>query len=350
MSRPIPSAPKPTQAAFKPLDDGWLQWIAENRLRDCTPESMVQTMVAAGIEPSACHAAVMQMEMDPVFLAARKHQQLYRKLESVLANQQKLWQINPQYGVVERREGISREEFVERFVIGSRPLVLTAAAQDWPAMVRWSPQDLKERFGHLDVEIQAERSADPNYEQNKLNHRRQVRLADFVDQVLAGGATNDYYLTANNEALRRPEFAPLLDDIGTLPDICNRNALPKTSSFWFGPAGTVTPLHHDSIMLMHTQVVGAKRWRFISPMQTPHLYNYNNVFSPIDIDAPDLNRYPRFKDVSVLETVVGPGETVFLPLGWWHQVAALEVSMSFSYTCLDVPNTYSYANPEIHNW
>jgi hypothetical protein len=350
MSRQIPSAPKPTQTAFKPLDDGWLQWIAENRLRDCTPESMVQTMVAAGIEPSACRAAVIQMEMDPVFLAARKHQQLYRKLESVLANQQKIWQLNPQYGVVERRERVSRDEFVERFVTGSRPLVLTAAAQDWPAMTRWSPQDLKTRFGHLDVEIQAERSADPHYEQNKLNHRRQVRLADFVDQVTSGGTTNDYYLTANNEALRRPEFAPLLQDIGTLPDICNRSALPQTSSFWFGPAGTVTPLHHDSIMLMHTQVVGRKRWRFISPLQTPHLYNYNNVFSPIDIDAPDLNRYPRFKDVSVLETVVGPGDTVFLPLGWWHQVAALKVSMSFSYTCLDVHNTYSYANPEIFNW
>ena len=67
-------------------------------------------------------------------------------------------------------------------------------------MKRWSPQDLKKRFGHLDVQIQAERSADPKYEQNKLHHQRQVRLADFVDQVLAGGATNDYYLTANNEA------------------------------------------------------------------------------------------------------------------------------------------------------
>jgi ribosomal protein L16 Arg81 hydroxylase len=48
--------------------------------------------------------------------------------------------------------------------------------------------------------------------------------------------------------------------------------------------------------------------------------------------------------------VVEPGETVFLPLGWWHQVTSLDVSLSFSYSNLAVPNHYSYTNPEIHNW
>jgi hypothetical protein len=32
---------------------------------------------------------------------------------------------------------------------------------DWPATRHWSPDDLKAHFGHLDVEIQAERSVDP---------------------------------------------------------------------------------------------------------------------------------------------------------------------------------------------
>lgn len=347
LSRP---APPPLNRAKAPLDDNWRQWIAENRLRDCTPESMVETMVAAGIDRAECQAAVARMETDPAFKAARRHQELYRKLESVVANQQKLWASDPNYGVVEKRHSVSKDEFVERFVRGSRPLVLTGIAEDWSAMKRWSPQDLKERFGHLDVEIQAERSADPRYEENKLDHRRRVRLSDFVDRVLVGGTTNDYYLTANNEALRRPEFAPLLDDIGSLPDFCNRAELAARSSFWFGPAGTVTPLHHDSLMLLHTQVVGRKRWRFISPMETPNLYNYARVYSPIDIDRPDLNRYPRFSKVTMLEVIAEPGDTVFLPLGWWHQVAALDVSLSFSYSCLDVPNEFSYVNPEIWSW
>ena len=347
---PIPAAPRPFGAAAPLIDAGWRQWIAENRLRNCTPESMLATMTAAGLDPHACAAAITQMADDPVFLAARRHQQLQRKLESVLANLQRLWSSAPNYTVVEKRPEPPLDEFVERYIRGCRPLVITELARDWPAMKRWSPADLRARFGHLDIEIQAERSADPKFEENKLDHRRVARLSAFVDQVLVGGPTNDYYMTANNEALRRPEFAPLLDDIGRLPRVCDRHRLSRSSSFWFGPAGTNTPLHHDTLMLFHTQVVGRKRWRFISPLQVAHLYNYNNVFSPIDLDRPDLHRYPDFAAAQMLEAIVEPGETVFLPLGWWHQVTSLDVSLSFSYSNLAVPNAFTYVNPEIHNW
>jgi hypothetical protein len=347
---PIEPAPRPRDTEARPIDAGWIQWIAENKLRGCTPESMLATMTAAGLAAADSAEAIRQMDQNPVFLAAQRVQQLQRKFESVLANQQKLWETAPYYDRVEKRSHVSRDEFVDRYVLGSRPLVLTEVARDWPAMTRWSPQDLKARFGHLEVEIQAERSADPKYEQNKLDHRRIAWLADFVDQVLAGGATNDYYLTANNEALRRPEFAPLLQDIGTLPDFCDRAELAQRSSFWFGPAGTHTPLHHDTLMLLHTQVVGRKRWRFISPLETPRLYNHFQVYSPIDLDHPDLARYPSFAGVRVLDVVVEPGETVFLPLGWWHQVSALDVSLSFSYSNLAIPNHYTYTHADIHNW
>ncbi len=347
---PIPPAPRPRSVDARPLDAEWLQWVAENRLRECTPESMLATMTSAGLDPTESAVAIRALERDPVFLAARKVQQLQKKLESVVENQQKLKQLDPRYGQIEKRPQMSRVEFLERYVRDSRPLVLTGVAADWPAMQRWSPQDLSARFGHLQVDIQAERSADPNYEQNKLNHTRSVRLADFVARVLAGGASNDYYLTANNEALRQPGFAPLLDDVGTLPEVCNRAELAQRASFWFGPAGTVTPLHHDALMLFHTQIVGRKRWRFISPLQTPKLYNHFDVYSPIDLDRPDLHRYPAFRDATVLEVIVEPGETMFLPLGWWHQVTALDVSLSFSYSNLTLPNHYSFANPTIRNW
>ncbi len=357
-AHPSVSGRKLTGVAALPLqpprpaapDDGWRQWIAENLLRGCTVESMLATMGASGLDPAKCAEAIQQTQRHPAYLAAQRWQQIQRKYESVLANQQRLWELASDYAVVERRASVARDEFIERYVRGCRPLVLTEVARDWPALTRWSPLDLKARFGHLAVEIQAERSADPKFEQNKLAHRRRIGFADFVDQVVAGGSTNDYYLTANNELLQGPDFAPLLDDIGSLPDFCIRADLPRSAWFWFGPAGTTTPLHHDTLMLLHTQVVGRKRWRLVSPLQTPRLYNHDGVFSPIDLDAPDLARYPAFQGVQVLEVVVEPGETVFLPLGWWHQVAALDVSVSLSYTNLAVPNDFTYANPEIRDW
>jgi hypothetical protein len=346
----LPPAPRPLEAGYRPLDAGWRQWIAENLLRHCTPASMAQTMVQAGLDPAGCGPAIEAMQSDPAFLAARKFQQLQAKLESVVANQQRLRELDPLYGHVEKRSRVSQDEFMQKYVIGSRPVVLTDVASDWPAMRRWSPQDLRERFGHLEVEIQSERSADPHYEVNKLAHQHKTRLADFVDRVLAGGETNDYYLTANNEMLSRPGFAPLLDDIGTLPAFCDRAELARRSSFWFGPAGTVTPLHHDTLMLCHTQIVGRKRWRFISPLQTPLLYNHYEVYSPVNLDQPNLHRHPLLAGATVLDVIVEPGETVFLPLGWWHQVSALDVSLSFSFSNIAVPNQYTFDNPRITNW
>jgi Cupin-like domain len=332
------------------LDDRWYQWIADNRLRDCTPDSMLATMTTAGLDPGEARSAIALMDRSPGIVAARKFQQIQRKLESMMTNQQKLRELAAGYQRVEKRSGVSRDEFLERYAIGSRPVVLTDAAHDWPALQRWSPHYLRERFGDLEVEVQAERNADPKFEQNKQQHRRTMRLGEFVDRVLAGGATNDYYLTANNEILRRPEFAPLLADIGTLPDFCRQDDLARSINFWFGPAGTNTPLHHDTLMLLHTQVVGRKRWRFISPLDTPRVYNYSGVFSPIDIDHPDLARYPLFGGVKVLDVVVEPGETIFLPLAWWHQVAGLDVSLSVSYTNIDLPNDWQFVDPHVDDW
>lgn len=334
----------------KPVDAGWRQWIAENRLRNCSPESMLATMAAAGVDAVQAAKAIREMEQDPGYLAALKMRELRDKLASSMANLQRLWEQDPLYDHVEKRSRVSRDEFITRYVRGCRPVVLTDVAHDWPAMRRWSPQDLKQRFGHLQVEIQAERSANQRYEVDKLKHRRQVNLGEFVDRVLAKGHSNDEYLTANNELLRRPEFAPLLEDIGSLPQVCDRAQLADRSSFWFGPGGTVTPLHHDTLMLFHTQIVGRKRWRFVSPLQTPLLYNHFQVYSDINLDAVNLMRHPDFVGVKVLDVVVEPGETMFLPLAWWHQVSSLDVSLSFSYSNLDVPNHYTYVNPSITNW
>ncbi|WP_280155514.1 cupin-like domain-containing protein [Piscinibacter sp. XHJ-5] len=346
--KPITPAPRPRNDAPsspRPLDAAWQRWIVEQRLRGCTVESMLQSLQGAGHARADAERAIAAIESEPAYAVAQAVQQRHRKLEAVALNLQRLWASDPQYRRVEKRADLSADEFAARYVRGCRPVVLTGHTRDWPAMRTWSPEDLKRRFGHLDVDVQSERNADTNYEQNKLKLTRRVNLGAFVDQVVRGGPTNDYYLTANNELLRRPEFAPLLADIGSLPPLCDRSQLMERSSFWFGPAGTVTPLHHDTLMLFHTQVVGRKRWRFVSPLEWSRVYNLRNVFSEVDLERPDPARFPDFQDAAVLEVVVEPGETMFLPLAWWHQVASLDVSLSFSYSCLAVPNQFDYPDP-----
>jgi len=330
--------------AGTPVDASWLDWVAENRLLGCGVAGMVDAMVGRGVSADDAMAAIRQVESAPGFGAAERIAQRLRKLESVLDNQHAVAMLAPGAHAIERRARIGRDDWLRSFVAASRPLVLTDMAADWPALQRWTPLHLREHYGEVLVEVQTGRASDPDFERNKLLLRREMPVAELVDRVLQGSG-NDLYLTANNQALKRPGLAPLLADIGSLPDWVDRDALPGAALLWFGAAGTLTPLHHDTLMLLHTQVVGRKRWRLASPLQTPRLYNTRSVFSPVDLAAPDLARFPRLAGVQVFDVVLGPGETLFVPLGWWHQVEALDTSLSISFTNLDVPNCFSYHHP-----
>ena len=345
-AQPLGLCPPPLEVpqVTRPLDDEWAQWILENSLRRVSPESMMATVTQAGIDPAQANGFMLALPRNPMYQAAEKMRDRYDRFARVMQNVQAVAESAPDYTHVEKRSRVSREEFMERYVRGCRPVVLTDMARDWPAMQRWSFDEFKRRYGSMTVQVQAGRESDADFEVNKLKHRRDTNFAAFLDRVSTSGVTNDEYLTANNELLRRPEFLGLLDEVGPLPDICDQSMLKRAASLWIGPAGTRTPLHHDTLMLLHTQIVGRKRWRFVSPLSGPNLYNDVDVYSPVDFEALDLQRFPNAAKVKVLEVVVEPGETMFLPLAWWHQVTSLDKCISLSFTNMGFPNTFDFGH------
>lgn len=44
------------------------------------------------------------------------------------------------------------------------------------------------------------------------------------------------------------------------------------------------------------------------------------VMSPVDILDPDLSRFPRFSQTRRLECELRPGDVLFMPAFWWHEV------------------------------
>jgi hypothetical protein len=160
------------------------------------------------------------------------------------------------------------------------------------------------------------------------DHRRRMRLAEFIARLPSAG--NDLYLTGKNDLLRQPEFASLHEDFSHPPGILDATTGP-VPRLWMGGASTVTPLHHDSSNILFGQVYGRKRVRLIPPYEIGKLAAGATCFSPIDIDHPDLERFPAFRDVTVLDTVVAPGDLLLLPIGWWHAVRSLEPSISLSF-------------------
>lgn len=214
--------------------------------------------------------------------------------------------------------------------------------EDWPARQLWTASYLKNRVGDSTVEIMAGRNADPHYETNIHRHRKCVRFADYIDAVESGGATNDQYLVANNNFFEQPGCNVLLDDLVAFPDYLDPKLMRGRTFLWFGPAGTVTPLHHDACNILMAQIRGKKHFKLIPATQWPLVYNKGSFFSEVDCEAPDYQRWPLFKQATMIDLTLEAGDVLFMPVGWWHHVRTLEVSTMVSFTNFLFPNSYDW--------
>ena len=233
--------------------------------------------------------------------------------------------------MIERRVSISRDEFFACYRDGSRPVVLAEGMQGWPAMSRWNPDYLDQVCGNELVQVMAGRDSDPDYELHSEQRRIKMRFGDYVRRVKNAGQTNDFYLVAQNEFMQTASAKRLYDDIVCFPDYLD-DRRDGFVFFWFGPGGTVTPLHHDTADIILAQVQGRKRVTMIPAAQKALVYNSVGVFSEVDCEQPDFIRHPLYRYADKYVFDLNPGEALFIPVGWWHHVRALDVSISVSFT------------------
>jgi hypothetical protein len=249
---------------------------------------------------------------------------------------------------IERRAGVGSQEFLERYYAPGRPVILQGEMDDWPALTRWTPDYLKAKVGPALVEYQGGRAANADFEMEKASHRREAPFDSFIDSITAGGGGNDAYLTAYNGERNLKALAPLWADMGFLDRFLTRDVAMPNGMPWIGPAGTVTSLHHDLTNNFIAQLVGRKQLKVLPATEVGRLYNHRHVFSRIaDLDAPDLDLalYPLLVGARVYDIVLEPGEILFMPLAWWHQVKALDFSVTFTFTNFRWPNDFHVSYP-----
>jgi hypothetical protein len=268
-----------------------------------------------------------------------------RRLELVAALGRSHARGAPDRTAVERRTTPSAGEFFRDYWAAHRPVVLTDAAARWPALRKWTPAFFRERFGDATIEITAGREADPFYDMNFRAHRRRMRMDRFIDRVLAAGTSNDLYMVSNNHTMRRPRFRALLDDVKPPRDLFEP-LTPGATSLWIGPAGTVTPLHHDTTNILFAQIHGRKRVELVSPQETALLVDpVHGYYSPVELDELAAAKHPALRQMLVKQVVLDPGDALYIPAGWWHRVTSLDVSISFSLLGFRRPNNFDWYRP-----
>jgi hypothetical protein len=103
-------------------------------------------------------------------------------------------------------------------------------------------------------------------------------------------------------------------------------------SAWIGNRTTALA-HHDLSYNMACCLVGRRRFVLFPPEQVGNLYPGpleptpgGQVVTMTDIDAPDFERFPGLRDALAVAEVaeLEPGDALYYPAMWWHQVNALE--------------------------
>ncbi|XP_071820540.1 lysine-specific demethylase 8-like isoform X1 [Apostichopus japonicus] len=244
---------------------------------------------------------------------------------------------------------VFQSEFMER----AEPVILTGVIDRWPAMTsrKWSLEYLASVAGDRTVPIEIGSKYTEDDWTQKL-----MTLRDFISSFVQPSEVDEAkdrrvgYLAQHQLFNQIPE---LQNDI-MIPDYCCVKTSPPpkkmTSDYntadtdddeeidinaWFGPAGTISPLHHDPKHNCLAQVVGEKFVRLYSEEETDKLYPHEgfllNNTSRVDVENPDLEQFPGFSSAKYQEGILRAGDLLYIPPRCWHYVRSLTSSFSVSF-------------------
>lgn len=211
----------------------------------------------------------------------------------------------------------------------SVPVVLHGLTDDWPARSNWSIENLRKRFADRLISVMPTDDGRIRTHVDTGVAFDTIRFGDYLDVLERGERPDSYLIEASGNWL------PELSEDVRVPEYC-RYAAWRNTRFWLSAAATSAPLHRDVAENIFVQLVGRKRFFLYPPAAAAWLYS-NPLrsglpnFSRFDPERPDYDRFPLSRQVVPAEVVLEPGDAVYLPSRWWHQVRSLELSASFNF-------------------
>uniref|UniRef100_A0A8C5IGS4 JmjC domain-containing protein 5 n=1 Tax=Junco hyemalis TaxID=40217 RepID=A0A8C5IGS4_JUNHY len=222
----------------------------------------------------------------------------------------------------------SLEHFRDNYLVPQRPVVLEGVMDHWPCMKKWSVDYFCQVASCRTVPVElGARYTDEEWSQQLMT------VSDFISQYIMD-ENNVGYLAQHQLFDQIPE---LKEDI-SIPDYCCLGEGEEddiTINAWFGPGGTVSPLHQDPQQNFLAQVLGRKYIRLYSPQDSENLYPHESQIlhntSQVDVEDPDLVKFPNFTKAAFQSCILMPGQILFIPVKYWHYVRSLELSFSVSF-------------------
>lgn len=330
------------------MPPSWRKWIASNLMKGGAPLGVKKVLSKQGYSSVDIATEILMATEHPYVQAGQEIFHQLTKRNWLLRTCDTLAALDPRYSrEIEIRATPSFDLFIKDYYSKHLPVVLTQGVSKWQALKKWNPEYFLQHCGDKEIEVQFDRDKDPFFERNSGSHKKRMLMREFIDMVNDGGDSNNYYMTANNTKNSLNCISSLFSDLGDFGEgYRTQEDLTAGTYFWFGPKGTFTPIHHDLTNNMLVQIMGRKKVTLIPAWQVPWLYNDKGVFSAANFPMFDSQRHALMKNTTPIEVLISPGEALFIPIGWWHCVEALDVSISISFTNFNAPNQFSAGFPK----
>lgn len=250
-------------------------------------------------------------------------------------------------GSVKIIDGCEPNRVPDEVYASTQPVVLKGLVRHWPLVgaALDSPGSavamLKEHYsGQLAPVYFASPSVKRwayNQDVNQLNFEiKKANIAEVLDELLAGVQQDNppvRYIASN-----------IIDTY--FPSLIEQNDLPFDSAYfiehplefadplrgiWIGNK-TNSPCHYDAQSNIACCIAGQRKLTLFPPEQVHNLYPGPLDLNPggpaitmVDFDEPDFERFPRFAEAIKFGQIahLEPGDAIFIPCMWWHQVEAL---------------------------
>jgi Cupin-like domain len=232
---------------------------------------------------------------------------------------------------------LTPERFRHDVVQGCQPKILRGLVDDWPAVraASESPQALMSYLAAFDAGARVEAFfGDPAiagkyyYGEGLKGFNFERRMLKFLEAMQA--------IVEAVEVGERSVYSGSIPCRDCLPGFAAGNPMPLLAPetaprIWLGTASNISS-HYDTFDNLACVFAGRRRFTLYAPELISRLYpgpiDHTMAGPPVSLAAsssPDDERFPLFREVRDQAWVceLGPGDGLFLPKLWWHQVESL---------------------------